>query len=172
MTEYSVDRRTMIRATGLTMAAGALAGCGGGGGGGGDDTTDGGDDDTTDGNGGDVPSEVSSYLSETDNFDGSVTDMTGQSEVTVMVGAEGNDGNYAFSPPAIRISTGTTVLFEWTGMGSSHNVVSDGDGPLDSGESVSQSGVNYEYTFEETGIYNYYCVPHEALGMKGSIVVE
>jgi halocyanin-like protein len=170
MTEYSVDRRTMIRATGLTMAAGALAGCGGGGGG--DDTTDGGDDDTTEGNGGDVPSEVSSYLSETDNFDGSVTDMTGQSEVTVMVGAEGNDGNYAFSPPAIRISTGTTVLFEWTGMGSSHNVVSDGDGPLDSGESVSQSGVNYEYTFEETGIYNYYCVPHEALGMKGSIVVE
>ncbi len=54
-----------------------------------------------------------------------------------------------------------------------HNVVSDGDGPIESGDPVTVSeGHTFEYTFEESGEYKYVCVPHETLGMKGAVVVE
>ncbi|AUG47738.1 halocyanin [Haloarcula taiwanensis] len=121
--------------------------------------------------GGDVPSSVSSYLSDTSNFDGSVTDATGQDTVTVEVGASGNNGNFAYAPAAVEISTGTTVQWEWTGKGAAHNVVAE-DETFNSGSSESGTGVKFEYTFEETGVYNYYCTPHKALGMKGSVIVR
>ena len=120
---------------------------------------------------GDVPSSVSSYLSDTSNFDGSVTDATDQDSVTVDVGASGNNGNFAYAPAAIEISTGTTVQWEWTGKGAAHNVVAE-DETFNSGSSASGTGVKFEYTFEETGVYNYYCTPHKALGMKGSVIVR
>jgi len=112
------------------------------------------------------------YLDNVGNFAGpaSTVDATGQDTVTVEVGVQANGGPYGFGPPAVHIDNGATVEFEWTGDGS-HNVVSDGEGPLDSGSSVSGAGVNYEYTFEEDGIFNYLCVPHEANGMLGAIVV-
>ncbi|PSP82100.1 halocyanin domain-containing protein, partial [Halobacteriales archaeon QS_1_68_17] len=50
------------------------------------------------------------------------------------------------------------------------NVIGE-DNDLDSGEPVASSGVNYEYTFEEDGIYKYVCEPHLSLGMKGAVVV-
>ncbi len=117
------------------------------------------------------PPDYSGFLDQVGNFDGTTVDATGQSEVTVSVGAQGNGGAFAFDPPAVHVDNGATVLFEWTGEGGGHNVVSDGEGPLDSGDPVSNAGVNYEYTFEEDGIYPYVCVPHEGLGMKAAIVV-
>jgi len=124
----------------------------------------------TESGGGGGPPDYGSWFSSTSNFDETV-DETGNSEVTVQVGAQANGGAYGFSPAAVHVDNGTTVKFEWTGEGGTHNVISDGDGPLDSGSAVDTSGVEYEYTFEEDGIYKYYCVPHEALGMKGAIVV-
>jgi halocyanin-like protein len=111
------------------------------------------------------------FLDQVGNYDGSVTDATGQDTATVEVGVQANGGAFGFGPPAIHVDNGATVQFEWTGEGGGHNVVSDGDGPLDSGSAVSEAGVNYEYTFEEDGIYPYVCVPHEGLGMKGAVVV-
>jgi halocyanin-like protein len=119
----------------------------------------------------DVPSSVSSYLSDTSNFDGSVTDATDQDTVTVDVGASGNNGNFAYAPAAVEVSTGTTVQWEWTGEGAAHNVVAE-DETFNSGSSVDGTGVKFEYTFEETGVYNYFCTPHKALGMKGSVIVR
>ncbi|WP_276270789.1 halocyanin domain-containing protein [Haloarcula litorea] len=104
------------------------------------------------------------------NFDGTV-DRTGQDSVEVAVGAQGNNGAFAYSPAAVRVSPGTEVVWTWTGEGGGHNVVSEGDGPLDSGSPVSEAGTTYSYTFEEPGIYEYYCTPHESLGMKGAVVV-
>ncbi|MDG5776469.1 halocyanin domain-containing protein, partial [Haloarculaceae archaeon H-GB1-1] len=100
----------------------------------------------------------------------SVEDLTGESEVTVTVGAEGNGGAFAFDPPAIHVDSGTTVKWEWTGNGGGHNVIAE-DGTFDSGTAVADAGVNFEYTFESDGIYNYYCQPHKSLGMKASVVV-
>jgi halocyanin-like protein len=159
-----VNRRTFI-GTATVTAAGLLAGCGGSGG-----SDDGGEDTPTESSGGEVPSEVEEYLSETDNFDGSVQDETGSGNVGVEVGAQGNGGNFAFAPAAIRVDSGTTVTWTWTGEGSQHNVLHE-DGDFES-ELVEESGHEFEYTFEEAGTYLYACSPHESLGMKGAVIVE
>jgi halocyanin-like protein len=102
------------------------------------------------------------------NYDG-VVDMTGNSEVTVEVGASGNDGNFAFAPAAVRVDPGTTVVWEWTGQGGSHNVVAE-DGSFES-EMVGEQGHTFEQTVEAEGVTKYACSPHEAMGMKGALVV-
>lgn len=102
------------------------------------------------------------------NYDG-VVDMTGNSEVTISVGAQGNDGNFAFGPAAVRVDPGTTVVWEWTGDGGSHNVVAE-DGSFES-EMASEQGHTFERTFDEEGVFKYACSPHKAMGMKGAIVV-
>ncbi len=116
------------------------------------------------GGGGTVP-DFGGYLDDANNFD-ETADQTGNDEVTVDVGA-GGDG-LAFGPAAVHVDNGATVVWEWTGEGGAHNVVSE-DGVFESGSPVEEG--TYEYTFEEDGIYNYYCQPHKGQGMKGSIVV-
>ncbi len=163
-----VDRRTVLRSLGAVAVAGAIAGCGGdGGGGGSEDGSDGSDGDS--GSGG-VPGDVEEYLSDTDNFDGSLEDATGQGEVTVQTGTEANGGNFGFGPAAVRIDSGTTVVWEWTGEGASHNVV-DEDGAFES-ELTDEEGFTFEHTFEDSGTVLYFCTPHKAVGMKGAVVVE
>ena len=101
------------------------------------------------------------------NFDGTL-DKTGTDEVTVTVGADGNNGPYAFDPPAVRVDPGTTIIWEWSGDGGSHNVVDTGGG-FES-ELVGKSGATFKQTFEERGIVKYVCSPHESMGMRGAIV--
>lgn len=110
------------------------------------------------------------WFDRTGNYDG-VHDLTGQDSVTVAVGAAGNGGGYAFAPAAVRVSPGTTVVWEWTGNGGTHNVVNREDGLFESELTVSE-GHTFEYTFEDSGEYRYVCVPHETLGMVGVVVVE
>ena len=114
---------------------------------------------------------VDEWLAPASNFDGTITDRIDTDTTTVTVGAEGNGGQFAFGPPALKVSTGTTVVWEWTGDGGPHNIVSKGDGPLDT-ELVTESDSVHEYTFEETGTYLYSCKPHKSIGMRGAIVVE
>jgi len=114
--------------------------------------------------------DIESYLSDVENYDGTIVDETGSETVTVTVGAEGNGGAFAFEPAAVQVDPGTTVEWEWTGEGGGHNVVHEED-EFNSGEPVAEAGVNFEYTFEEEGVYLYYCAPHEGLGMKGAIAV-
>jgi halocyanin-like protein len=189
-----LDRRTFVRSVGAAAVAGAVAGCsgssgdggdggsdgggdGGDGGDGGSDGSDGGSDGSDSGSGGDggsggsVPSAVSEYLSDVGNFDGSLADETGSSSVTVQVGTQANGGAYGFGPAAIRVSSGTTVTWEWTGKGASHNVVAE-DGASFESELVTEEGHTFEHTFDSTGVVTYFCTPHKALGMKGAVVVE
>ncbi|TKX53002.1 halocyanin, partial [Halorubrum sp. SP3] len=51
---------------------------------------------------------------------GSYTDARGQDEVTISVGAGSN--GLAFDPTLVWVDEGTTVTWEWTGAGGSHNV--------------------------------------------------
>src|SRR6056297_1390085 len=73
---------------------------------------------------------VQPEFSELEGIDGGIEDLRGESEVTVEVGASGNGGNVAFSPAGIWIDPGTTVIWEWTGEGGDHNVVTV-DGPAE-----------------------------------------
>jgi halocyanin-like protein len=167
MSEREMSRRAFLSAaTGTasvaaTAAAGSAAAqeeggnetSGGGGGGGG---------------GGNAEPDFGGHL---DGVDGGYQDMRGSSEVTVEVGASGNGGNLAYAPAGIWIDSGTTVKWEWTGEGGGHNVVASEGASLDSGAPVSESGVNYEFTFESGGITKYHCTPHESLGMLGAVAV-
>ena len=44
--------------------------------------------------------------------------------------------------------------------------------PGENGEGAVQSGHSYVRTFETTGTHEYYCIPHEAAGMAGKVIVE
>ncbi|WP_435116493.1 halocyanin domain-containing protein [Halolamina sp. C58] len=102
------------------------------------------------------------------NYDG-VVDRTGQSEVTVEVGVDNGGQPYGFGPAAVRVDPGTTVVWEWTGRGGSHNVVEQ-DGTFESDLS-SEEGHTFSHTFESEGTFKYVCTPHQSLGMKGAVVV-
>ncbi|MFB9826103.1 halocyanin domain-containing protein [Halobaculum roseum] len=190
MSDRSPDRRTVLRATGLVAAGGltGLAGCtagsGGDGGSGEGDSTDtdeptatpesSGDDGSSGGDGTDTGGDSGNasfdgWFDDVDNYDG-VVDETSADEVTVEVGTEANGGYYGFGPAAVRVSTGTTVVWEWTGQGSSHNVAAE-DGSFES-ELVSEEGHTFSHTFDSSGTTKYACTPHKAMGMKGVVVVE
>jgi halocyanin-like protein len=161
-----MNRRDFLRTAGGTAgAASAVAASGSA-----TAAEDGGGEGSGDGGGGSgatVVPDFGGYLDSANGFGGpeSTQDARGQEEVTVEVGA---GGDLAYGPAAVWVETGTTVQFEWTN--GNHNVVGDGN-DLDSGNPVSETGVNYEFTFEEPGIYNYYCTPHQGQGMLGSIAV-
>jgi halocyanin-like protein len=112
---------------------------------------------------------IDAYLADVSNYDGTIEDFTGEKVVTVEVGAGGPDQPYVFDPPAIRIDTGTTVTWEWTGE-AGHSVTHE-DGAFES-EILEGEGTTFEYTFDEAGQYRYFCAPHKSLGMKGAVVVE
>ncbi len=103
------------------------------------------------------------------NYDG-VVDRTGEDEVTVQVGSQANGGAFGFGPAAISVSSGTTVTWEWTGDGGSHDVQAD-DGSFAS-ELTDEAGHTFSHTFDNTGTTKYYCMPHKTMGMKGAVVVE
>ncbi|CQR50287.1 Plastocyanin precursor [Haloferax massiliensis] len=98
----------------------------------------------------------------------------------------------AFEPAELTVSVGDTVAFEHA-AGEAHSVTAYGDdlpegaaywasGGFESqeaaetgwgeGKGAVQSGQSYVHTFETAGEHAYFCVPHEAAGMTGTVVVE
>lgn len=127
---------------------------------------------------------VDTWLTETavggadDTYDRSIVDLREEGEVMIDVGAPGNGDGFAFGPSAVVISTGTEVLWGWTGEGGRHNVVAapdaqigESDHVFSSGQPVSGADNEYTYRFDESGVGLYQCEPHLSLGMKGAVVV-
>ena len=81
-------------------------------------------------------------------------------------------GNNYFDPIGLHVEPGTTVRFEIAA--GSHSATAYED-RIPSGANAFDSDVissgRFEYTFEEPGTYDYYCIPHESVGMVGRIVV-
>lgn len=140
-------RRTYLAAAGSLSLAGCLG------------------SDGSSGGGGDADASYGDWFDGVGNYDGE-TDLTREDVVTVSVGGE--DG-LAFEPPAIRISPGTTVTWEWTGKGGLHNVQAE-SGAFES-ELHDEAGATFEHSFEEPALYRYFCDPHRSLGMKGGVRV-
>ncbi|MFB6219604.1 MAG: plastocyanin/azurin family copper-binding protein [Halobacteriaceae archaeon] len=100
-------------------------------------------------------------------------------EATVLDSDQGY-GKFVNTPAVVWVEAGGTVT--WNIRGASHSVTAyhpDNDRPLripdgadafDSG--VLGAGETYEHTFETPGVYNYFCIPHESLGMVGLVVVD
>ena len=164
-----LSRRRYVAGTGAALILGALAGCA-------DeeepeDPDDGAAGDNGDDGAADVPDAIDDYLADAQLYDGTIEDHTGEDEVVVAVG--GGDIGFAFDPPAIRIDSGTTVRWEWTGEGGAHNVrsVEGSSSDFDSGEAVDDAGEVFEQSFDDDGIQLYECTPHVANGMLGGIEV-
>jgi plastocyanin len=84
-------------------------------------------------------------------------------EVTVRM-----EDNF-FEPANITIEPGTTVT--WVQSGNNPHTTTSYDGLWDSGLIEGGSGGTFSFTFEEPGTYDYFCIPHESLGMIGSVTV-
>lgn len=163
-----LSRRSLLYATVASVGVGLLSGCSSSSGGSSDES--GGDGDAADTTTADTEMrDFDGWFDRTQNYDG-VYDLTDQSRVSITVGTEGNGGGFAFGPAAVKISPGTTIVWEWTGMGGTHNVLHRG-GEFES-ELTASEGHTFEHTFEETAAYKYVCVPHETLGMVGVVVVQ
>lgn len=98
------------------------------------------------------------------NGNGNGGNGTSDYEVT-MVG-------HSFSPSNLTVPVGATVV--WINESDeTHTVTSGSDGQhdelFDSGN-VAPGG-QYSYEFQEAGTYDYYCIPHYASGMTGTITV-
>jgi plastocyanin len=106
-----------------------------------------------------------------------------QSDTSVRAATLDSDqgaGQFVFTPAVVWVEPGTTLT--WNIEGSSHSVTAyheDNDKPhrvpedapaFDSG--VLEAGETFEHTFETPGVHDYYCTPHESLGMVGLVVVE
>lgn len=76
--------------------------------------------------------------------------------------------DYRFSPPEVRIKVGDSVRWVNHEKRTSHSVVFQSDGGLESDRLFP--GEHWQRTFTQRGSYHYRCGPHEE--MKGLIIVE
>ena len=97
-----------------------------------------------------------------------------------MMVTEGS--NYYFDPIGLFVESGETVTFEIQSGSHSATAYKEGESSASvtripdgaeafNSETLSGQGTAYEHTFETTGTYDYFCIPHKSLGMVGRIVV-
>ncbi|MFC7194636.1 plastocyanin/azurin family copper-binding protein [Halosimplex aquaticum] len=93
---------------------------------------------------------------------------------------DGSD--YYFTPVGLYVEPGETIT--WVNESGDHSStayaesldaasvtrIPEGAEAWNSGI-LSESGASFEHTFQETGTYDYFCIPHAALGMVGRLVV-
>ena len=82
-------------------------------------------------------------------------------------------GDAVFIPDQITVTVGTTVTWDNADL-STHTVTAD-DGSFDSGTEPPkwlQSGQKYSFAFAKAGTYPYHCIPHQQIGMVGTVVVQ
>ena len=88
---------------------------------------------------------------------------------TVVVSVDST--NLRFTPSTVTIDEGDTVHFFWGGQALPHNAV-EVEETFDSGE--PERDVDYSFTFEfgMAGEYDFFCEPHQSVGMEGTITVN
>lgn len=116
-----------------------------------------------------APQPVDEYLSDANFYDGNMV-------VGVPFVAVGSPGDKTgFDPAAIKVATGTEVTWEWASDDQRHSVVSastsDGNRVLNSSPPKSGESVTYRHTFDEPGIYRYFCGVHRLQTARGAVVV-
>lgn len=158
---WYMERRQLLKTAGLTATGGitSLAGCSSSG----------------NGDGGGTEPTTTETQEPTTGSGGSKSESN-----TVMMVTEG--GSYYFDPIGLFVESGDTVTFEIKSGNHSATAYKKGNSLAsvtripDGAESfnsevLSGQGTTYEHTFETTGTYDYFCIPHKSLGMVGRIVV-
>ena len=89
-------------------------------------------------------------------------------DITIEMLNKDADGNkMVFSEEIVRIGVGDTVTWVPTDKGHNVEMVSS---PNDM-KFKSKNNKEVSLTFEQTGIYYYWCTPHKGIGMIGLILV-
>jgi len=162
-----IDRRTLLRFGGVA-AAGALAGCNG--------------QQRSEATSTATPTPTESSGTNPPGADrlGGPNDL--QSSATVeatILSSDQGAGQHVNTPAVVWVEPGATVT--WNVTEGSHSVtayhpdfdrplrVPEAGTPFDSG--ILPAGESFQHTFEAPGVYNYFCRPHEGLGMVGLVVV-
>jgi halocyanin-like protein len=166
MSDHTPSRRALLAATGSAGAA-LLAGCLG--------SATSGDDPAANTPGPSAtstapPVDYGGALAGANGWTGpgSTVDRRGESTVTVRVGA-GEEG-LSFDPVGVHVDAGTTVRWEWTGEGGSHDVHAVSGAGFES--RVDAEG-DVEWTApDEPTTVRYECRPHTSQGERGVVVVE
>ncbi|HUQ85130.1 MAG TPA: cupredoxin family copper-binding protein [Candidatus Limnocylindrales bacterium] len=76
--------------------------------------------------------------------------------------------NYAFSPKQIKVKKGTTVTWENSDL-VPHTVTKAEGSTIGPDSEYFGKGKKYSYTFNDVGVFNYFCKPHPY--MKGTVDV-
>ena len=78
--------------------------------------------------------------------------------------------NLRFTPSTLTINEGDTLRFVWGGQALPHNSVEE-NGVFDSGDPERAVDFEHVFDYDSSGTYNFFCEPHEAVGMTGSVTV-
>ncbi len=89
-------------------------------------------------------------------------------EHTVTV--DGFGSNIRFVPETLTINEGDSVRFLWSGQLLPHNAIEVNE-LFNSGDAMSNVDYTYNFTYNQSGVYEFYCEPHRDLGMLGEITV-
>jgi len=78
--------------------------------------------------------------------------------------------NFSFSPQAVTINQGETVT--WTNTQGTHNVVFEGSAAAFPPSGPDAAVWPYTRRFDTAGTFSYFCAPHAAQGMRGTVTVN
>ena len=78
--------------------------------------------------------------------------------------------NLRFTPSTLTINEGDTLRFVWGGQALPHNSVEE-NGVFDSGDPERDLDFGHVFDYDSAGTYNFFCEPHESVGMLGSVTV-
>ncbi|MGB0448737.1 MAG: plastocyanin/azurin family copper-binding protein [Candidatus Poseidoniaceae archaeon] len=78
--------------------------------------------------------------------------------------------NLRFTPSTLTINEGDTLRFVWGGQALPHNSVEE-NGVFDSGDPERAVDYGHVFDYDSAGTYSFFCEPHEAVGMTGSVTV-
>lgn len=171
-------RYIMTVGTGLAVGAGSLAGCGapGGGDGGGESPAEETPEQGTPGQ-----TETTAPGQETPDGAGQTPTAAGTQQAPNEIAMLTEGDSYLFDPIGLFVEQGETIT--WVLESGTHSTTSySKDNPQASvnripddaeswnSDTLSEQGAEFTYTFEVTGTYDYYCIPHKSLAMVGRIV--
>ncbi|HEY3357655.1 MAG TPA: plastocyanin/azurin family copper-binding protein [Polyangia bacterium] len=79
--------------------------------------------------------------------------------------------DFHFTPACITVPVGSTVT--WTNSGMPiHTVTSDTGAPVSFNSGALGSGGTFHFTFTSPGVVGYHCIPHQSIGMVGTVIVK
>lgn len=194
-----MNRRVLLRGIGAAGATGllcAVAGCtsssgDGNGAGGGNSGTDGNasskistegtasDEETTKNGSTDTGEHAHGGNHQHGRGMGRVPDGPSEHADVAMLDTNGGRQHH-FDPHVVWVKKGGTVT--WTLESGVHSTTAyhpDNDKPLRipkgakpwNSEILTTQGQTFEHTFAVEGVYDYFCIPHESMGMIGSVIV-